>query len=528
MIQNIYTKKKNSSFLKILLVTFLLLLSACSQNSDDSEDDTVNDIKNTNDPLTCIRWIDRDLYFAKQDPFISNRNNEFHKTQVQEIISTIEKNTSLGEGYFRVKTVSPEVLDPLRTSSLPKDEIRSFILIWEDSRFEEFITSKLGGFGNVPDRNAITIVNPNYQRKFYMIIRASCFEASERCSASDNDSIAYEGVSALIARQLGFLFRLPNKDCVDNRDDVMCPQPSDDQWTEDNREEFYSSLSNQMTVIDNNPNYYGDVSSSFNCLHRPWMDKRFNVGCPSEGKNNVFDLQTVLDTLNEISCSSLLGCNYFDTEYAKNNCTSESQIPLDLERTEYDTENESYLMIWPDLDFNEFVNGNDVNIPDPNSMLFINSAKKSNFTMIFRGSCFGVNEESCDGGNGGISIQGTKALIARQLGMMVGLDLKDCDSEPYDVMCADLPSDFQWRNSFKCYENPNHQKCQELLEQCLQQNEYTDCTRSDNTGLVDDSTVIISSKNRFFNKLNNALEVIGNNPNFYDQFFENNDENLDE
>lgn len=512
MIQNIYTK-----FLMIILS--VLLLNGCSQSSDDDDPEDPN-VASVSDPLTCLRWIDRDLYFAKQDPFVSNRNNEFHKTQVQEILQTIEKNTQLGENYFRIKTVSPEILDPLRTNNLPQDEIRSFILIWEDAKFEDFIINNLGGFGNVPDRNAITIVNPRYQRKFYMIIRSSCFEASERCSAPDNDSIAYEGVSALIARQLGFLFRLPNKDCGTDRDDVMCPQPDDSQWDEANREEFYSTLTNQMTVIRNNPNYYADINSSFNCLERPWMDQRFEVGCPSGEKNNVFDLEVVLDTLDEIACSTLLGCGYFDTNYAKNNCTPENQIPLDLERTVNTSENKSYVMIWPNLEFNEFVNGNDLGIPDPNSLLLINSAKKSNFTLILRDSCFGVNEPSCDGGNGGISANGTKALIARQLGMMLGLEVKDCNEEPFDVMCADVPSNFQWRNSFKCEENLNHPKCEELLQQCLQQNESSECIRGDGTGLVEASTIVISSKTKFLNQLNNALEVIGNTENFYDQFFE--------
>ena len=419
MIQNIFTK--------LLILTLFLSVSSCSQNSEEDEKEEKK-VATVTDPLTCLRWVDRDLYFATQDPFVSNRNNEFHKEQTQQILKTIEKNTQLGEGYFRIKTTSPEILDPLRTNNLPADEIKSFVLIWEDSKFEDFITSNLGGFGNVPDKNAITVVNPSYQRKFYIILRASCFEASSRCSAADNDSIAYEGLSALVARQLGFLFRLPNKNCSNDRFDVMCPQPDDNQWEESNKEEFYTSLTNQMTVINNNPNYYGDVDESFNCLIRPWMDKNFKVACPSGEKNNVFDMEVVLDTLDEIACSSLLGCNYFDTESAKNTCISEENIPLDLERTDNEVTSQSYIMTWPDADFNEFINGNDLNIPDPNSLLLVNAAKKSDFTLIFRDSCFGVNESSCDGGNGGISTNGTKALIARQFGRMLGLELKDCES----------------------------------------------------------------------------------------------------
>lgn len=521
MTQNIFIKKKSL----ILMLMVLFFLNSCSKEAEEEESPPPA-IKSLFDPLTCIRWIDRDLFFAQQDPFIENRNNEFHKQQVKDILRNIEKNTSLGEGYFRINTVSPEVLDPLRTSNLPEKEIRSFILIWEDSRFESFINSNLGGFGNVPDKNAITIVNPRYQRKFYTIIRASCFEASSRCSGFDNNSIGFEGISALISRQLGFLLRIPRTNCDTDRFNIMCTEPHNKQWDEDNRNRFFTGLSNQMVVIDNNPNFYNDIGSSFNCLKRPWMDRKINVGCPVSDKNNVFDIEIVLDALDEIACSTILGCGYFNTEFAKNNCISENQIPLDLERTEYDRENESYLMIWPDLDFNDFVNGNSLNIPDPNSMLFVNSAKKSNYTMIFRRSCFGVNEENCDGGNGGISILGAKALVARQIGLMSGINLKNCSDDPLDVMCADIPSNFQWRNSFQCFENPNHSKCIQLMDECLQQNSLSECTRPDNSGLVDEATVIISSKNRFFNQLNNALEVIGNNPNFYDQFFENNDDDL--
>jgi hypothetical protein len=118
--------------------------------------------------------------------------------------------------------------------------------------------------------------------------------------------------------------------------------------------------------------------------------------------------------------------------------------------------------------------------------------------MILRYSCFDTNNPDCDGGNGGITSKGTKALVARQLALMLGISTKDCNdtiqlidednddiADPFypepqstDVMCSDLPSDAQWR-----------------LE---------------NRG----------SLYRYINRLNNYLELVGNNKTFYDQVFD--------
>lgn len=152
--------------------------------------------------------------------------------------------------------------------------------------------------------------------------------------------------------------------------------------------------------------------------------------------------------------------------------------------------------------------------------MLINQAKKDRFTLIFRGSCFGTNQDLCDGGNGGISTFGTKALIARQLGLMIGLPLKDCTIEPDHVMCPDIPSDFQWKDSFRCWERMAHPECLRKRDICLESRPLSECVKADNTGLAQIEIVVINSRKRFLNQLNNALEVIGNFPNFYDQYFE--------
>lgn len=520
MIQNI--------FIKNLLIGLLLLNISCSGTKEEEDYNNSPSNVDVTEALSCLRWIDRDLYFANQDPLISNRNNAFHVQQAIDIIRNLESNTRLGSDYFRINQLSPEVLDPIRPNNLSESEYKSFILIWEDSLFDQFVNDNLGGLSNIPDKNAFSIINPNFQRKYYMIIRSSCFEASSTCSAPDNDRISFQGLSALIARQIGFLFRLPQADCSTDRNNVMCVQPSDDQWSEDERTEFFDTLTNQMLVIQNNPNFYNDINKSFNCLTRPFMDQKIEVACPNDDNNNPFDVQFVVDTLSEIGCSSLLGCDYFDEEYALNECIPENEVPLPLELVESETPNKSYLMLWEDSIFNSFIFDNELTVPDPNSLLRINAAKKSNFTLIFRNSCFNTFDPLCDsGGSGGISADGTKALIARQFGSMVGVPFKDCNEFPDDVMCADNPSNFQWRNSFRCKERPNYAECLEVRDQCLQQNSVDTCIKEDGTGLAQEYTVITNSRNKFFNEFNNALEVIGNFPDFYNQFFEENSDDLE-
>lgn len=480
---------------KIILFFLVMIAISCSKKAAVESvvaptQKTFSEIK-----LNCLRWFDRDIYFASSDPIILNRNNQFHKDTIKTALKKLEYNSNLGEDYFRINAgcplskpnapgcikpdVNAEILDPLAPRGLKKDEYKSFILIWEDAKFDSFVTTIPGGFSSLPDKNAITIINTDYQRKFYMILRASCFESSARCAGSDNAGIGINGVTALIMRQFGFLSRISPINCRSsdsNRINVMCSDPSDLQWTTDVQSQFYAAFSNQLAVVSNNINFYQDAESAASCLPKEFMDKVIYPACPESNRNNIFKILEVYSVLDEIGCSTLLGCNYFST--AQNSCMAEKDINMVLDTQKNVDEPFSYIMIWTDDFFNNWINSNGYSLPDVNGVTIVNSAEKNKFKLIFRDSCFEAFNSNCDGGNGGISSNGTRALVSRQLGQMVGMETRNCNDFPDDVMCSDLPKDSQWS---------------------------------------------IGSKTRFFNRFNNYLELIGNNPTFYQKQYSTTD-----
>jgi hypothetical protein len=460
--------------IKNILLLFLLLVS-CSKQTATTTFTNPTQVAFDQIKVTCLRWFERDIYFATSDPVVNNRNNQFHKDTVKAALKKLEYNTKLGEDYFRIKEVNADVLDPLMPATLTKNEYKSFILIWEDTKFDSFVTTNIsGGLSALPDKNAITVTNAKYQRKYYIILRASCFEASSKCSGSDNSAIGLNGVTALILRQFGLISRIAPVNCrasADARVNIMCADPSDNQWTTDTQNQFYAAFSNQLSVISNNINFYQDAETAASCLPKTFMDKQIYPACPETNRNNIFRILDVYSVLDEISCATILGCNYFNTaEATRNTCISESSINLVLDTQNNVDEPKSYIMIWTDDYLNNWINTNGYSLPDVNAITIVNAAEKSKYKLIFRDSCFDAFNANCDGGNGGISNNGTRALVARQLGQMAGMATRNCNDYPDDVMCSDLPKDSQWS---------------------------------------------VDSKTRFFNRFNNYLELIGNNPTFY-------------
>jgi hypothetical protein len=521
--------------LKLLFILMLSLTFSCSKTEEKKTEP--RKIINTNDLIVeCLRWIERDIYFAQPDPFNTSRNNDFHKSIVKDALKNLEKNTLIGEDYFRIREVNQDLLDPIIPVNTPKNQIKSFILIWPDSQFDAFVEQYRPGGAtlvNLPDKNAITVTNVKYQRKFYIILRASCFEGGTRCKGSDNNGIGLNGLSALISRQIAFLLRMSPVNCSSStsaRRNILCTNPSDLQWGTTEQEQLYTAMDGQLTTIENNINFFDDGEFTASCLTTPWMDRDIYPGCyeTSGGiRNEPFAVAETIKTLNEIASTTLLkkssvmqrckkadisecvdlpSCDLpeSDPEYecrknyfTKKTCVNESSIPMNLDRTAV-ADNKSYLMIWNSSKLNGFILDYGVGVPDPNGFSIINAAFKKKFKMILRYSCFDTNNPDCDGGNGGITSKGTKALVARQLALMLGINTKDCNdtiqlidednddiADPFypepqstDVMCSDLPSDAQWR-----------------LE---------------NRG----------SLYRYINRLNNYLELIGNNKTFYDQVFD--------
>lgn len=205
------------------------------------------------DYVPQYRWMDREIYFAFSSGANPEKNNEFQKAKVQDALKEIEKITNLGDGYFSFKEVDEAILQPIYIPDQSANEYKSFVLIWPDSDYNNFVVNTLGG--SVPDNNGVTVVNSAFKRKFYMIIKSSCFVSSANCN-----SITQNGLRALIARQLGSLVGMPIlQNCALDPENTMCsPLPNNEQWNDFNKLRWTNSFNNSLETILNNPNFYDE------------------------------------------------------------------------------------------------------------------------------------------------------------------------------------------------------------------------------------------------------------------------------
>tara|TARA_Y100000034_G_C6895059_1_gene412484 strand:- start:671 stop:1420 length:750 start_codon:yes stop_codon:yes gene_type:complete len=244
--------------MKIINLTLLILISlnlSCSKSEETEIIKYVSCTKAAENEGQCIRWFDRKIYLSFADRNDANKNNEFQKQAVKDAFLEIESITSLGDDYFSFEEVDSSLINPIIQSETSENEYKSFVLIWPDSEFNEFIVNELNG--NVPDQNAVAVINAAYKRKYFMIIKASCFVSSANCGEINTD----KGLRALIARQLGRLVGMENKDCGLYPEDVMCADsPSDDQWEDINQLRWINSFNTKLETINNNPNFYDEIS----------------------------------------------------------------------------------------------------------------------------------------------------------------------------------------------------------------------------------------------------------------------------
>lgn len=218
----------------LLVIAVALLLVSCK--------------KNTNDTTASVdtRWMDRTIYLADpnvNDPF---RNNFFQKEKVKEAITDISTGSSLGSNYFTFSQVPESNLEPI-TKTQDGTDFKSFVLIWPDDVFNAYVENSLGN--DVPDQNALTIVNAANKKQFFIIVRASCTQVSATCG-----NITDKGFKALIARQFGLLVGL-RTDCS-NPQNVMCATPSDLQWSDTNQFNYFNAVNNQLESILQTPGFY--------------------------------------------------------------------------------------------------------------------------------------------------------------------------------------------------------------------------------------------------------------------------------
>jgi hypothetical protein len=200
------------------------------------------------------RWMDRTIYFANPDATDQTRNSFFQKSRVQEALTEVELSSVLGEGYFKFQEVDESTLNTNLEQSTSSEVQKSFILIWPDKVFNDYVLGTVNG--STPDPNAIAVINAANKRKFFIIIRASCFSGSTSSGPQCSDAGA-GGLKALVARQLGLLVGMPIKDCTAFPDDVMCAtKPSAAQFSENSKLRFAAALNNALETILLNTGYY--------------------------------------------------------------------------------------------------------------------------------------------------------------------------------------------------------------------------------------------------------------------------------
>jgi hypothetical protein len=228
--------------LSLIAVSAFFLASGCNTSTSPS---------GTTSAVPDYRWMDRTIYFAYSTSE-TDRNNPFQKQKVQDALDAIASSTSLGEGYFNYTEVDESLLQPVTTATTQASTFNSFVLIWPDAVFSDFVVNQLGG--QVPDPNAVTVLDSAYKRKFYIIMKASCFTSNTACN-----SITSNGINAMVARQLGIMTGMSVKDCATYPNDVMCANtPTDNQWLITSQQSWTAAFNNVLEAILQNPNFYNE------------------------------------------------------------------------------------------------------------------------------------------------------------------------------------------------------------------------------------------------------------------------------
>lgn len=241
----------------IFLYLIIILVTSCAQK----EEAEVRYSACTDESLMsglCIRYMDREIYYARNLFETPEDNNEFDVVKAIDSFREVAKETGLGENYFSFKVTEPTELELILEEKLYAGEsgkkFKSFFLILEDTKFNE-LYSEIGS----SDPNVIIKVNMANKKQFFMIFRSSCFITNDpRCTNSLASSFTPNlGLNALIGRSLARLIGVKTKDCIDYPIHTMCAiTPNDDQWSLVERTRFYDLFNNQLETIRNNKNYY--------------------------------------------------------------------------------------------------------------------------------------------------------------------------------------------------------------------------------------------------------------------------------
>lgn len=245
----------NMKALKYLTLIFLLI--SCQPQEEEEEGPKkiyVGCTQIKQDRGECQRFMDRNIYFARQSPTDSLRNNVFHVDEVKNALSEVAAMTNLGDNYFQYHEVEESELQLVleQTSGIT---FKSFIQIWPDLDFNQLFTD----LSVAVDNNAILVINSANKHQFFLVLRASCFEASSANCTNSLSAIftSNMGLRALVARQLSRLVGVQVKDCVVFPNHPMCSSlPHDGQWSIDNQNLYKGIMNNALESVENSPNFY--------------------------------------------------------------------------------------------------------------------------------------------------------------------------------------------------------------------------------------------------------------------------------
>lgn len=189
-----------------------------------------------------------------------------------------------------------------------------------------------------------------------------------------------------------------------------------------------------------------------------WFERTlyFALSGSDPERNNFFHKERVREGIREIEQLTSLGLDYFSFKEVDESIIDPTSN--DFESKDF----KNFILIWPEAIFNSYVlnelgGGN----PDSNAVAIINSANKRQFFIIFKSTCFS-SSSSCNN----IGVNGVKAMIARQLGFLIGMTSANCAINPTSVMCASNSaiSDAQWGVNPKVIYSNNYNN---ILEQIL-------------------------------------------------------------
>lgn len=227
----------------IVLILSSVVLAGC-----DNATSSTNEAKD-------LRWMDRTIYLAHPDASDTNRNNFFQKQKVREALQELEEMTNLGENYFNFQEADESELNTSLDPNSFESEQKSFIVIWPDDVFNNYLATQVNG--TVPDQNAIAVLNAANKRKFFIIVRASCLASATNTTSSSCSNLGLPGLKALIDRQMGLLVGMATKDCNLFSTDIMCASaPSDNQYSDNSKLRFSAAFNNSLEAIRLNPSFY--------------------------------------------------------------------------------------------------------------------------------------------------------------------------------------------------------------------------------------------------------------------------------